>query len=406
MGSTFDQSLDRIRKRLRDPDGAIWSDHLIRVTWNSIQKELSRKLPQLLCRFESYPVPQFEVRWSYMHDWEYRHLDLDAVTWPCLVYDQTLRKVICHVWESSYSIDAILYEFGEGAFGETDFGATAEGGTTDDGYHHTHFWEAGQVVTSDPLRIRLHKRFYRATLVAYDGQHLAAITEGEAAADPYYKTSTGKPVAYYRPDGFHNDLVLYPRPASCTFNEPGDRDNNHYAVTEDWEIDDYYLTGPAYRPEYFHEQEPDGIFGIHGWEYNYHMTGVTHAPDGAAVLSKEDDESETEDVDDYLVIVSEIVPDDVPEEESAWGENLDYPEWAVKYLEYGTLARLYGADTDGFIPSLRDYWDARYQVGLKVLDKFVKRSIYANRPSRLGGATKQRFGRHPSLPSGYPRCDP
>ena len=402
MGKSFNESLTRIRRRLRDTDKSIWSDDLLRVFWNDIQKELVRKLPQLLCRFEAYPAPQFVMDYSYTHNWEYRQIDPDRETWPCLVYDQTLRMVVTHVWESAYSIDAILYYFGEGSFGESEFGATVEGGTTDDGYRHTLWWEPGQVVTAEPMRIRLDRQFHRAKLVAYDGVMLDGLTETEVAEHHYYKTETGTPIYYYRPDDFSNDVIMYPRPAGPTFNEPGDRDDNHYAASEDWEIDDYYLVGPAYRPEYMHEQEPDGIYGTHGWEWNDHMTEVRFGPDDARVLERVNDVSEDIDTDDYFNIIYEFVPNDVPEEDAAWGEFLPYPEWAVKYLEYGTLERAYGADTDGFIPSLRDYWGVRYQVGIKVLERFIRRSIFSGRVNQLGGYTRKPGRVYPTLGHHYP----
>jgi hypothetical protein len=78
-----------------------------------------------------------------------------------------------------------------------------------------------------------------------------------------------------------------------------------------------------------------------------------------------------------------------------------FPDFLVKYIEYATLERAYGDDTDGFIPSLRDYWKARKEIGLKALQKYQRLTL-GDRDYRLGGAPKPSSSKRLRLPDGYP----
>ena len=102
---------------------------------------------------------------------------------------------------------------------------------------------------------------------------------------------------------------------------------------------------------------------------------------------------------DALFLAYDFAPKEIT---SFYGSDCDWPDWSLKYVMYGTLERAFGADTDGYIPSLRDYWKARKDIGIEALKRF-KRMRLTDRDYRLGGAARKvPRGRGPSLPAGYP----
>jgi len=454
-GTSFDDSLTRMRRRLRDPNGNIWSDQLLRYYWNDVQRDVLRKMPELLCRWESQPFPQFIMEMSYIHDWEYRHVDPDKENYQAMAYWQEGAAVVSFPWEPGYPDSQSI---------------------ADDGYRNMLWWEAGQKLCGEPARIFLDRYFHEALVVTYDEDVLEPLTESEAAQDRFYKTSIGDPIRYYRPDDYSNSLIMWPRPSSITFNETTflTQDLSSYSVTEDWEASDFYVSGVAYRAYQLHDRESYGIYGVHGWEYSTEINAFAYSyswedkewgvggwlnpyfadetsygiwgtqafeyeyvflastagpnsatvlertpsryttwltsfyggPDDAVVIEKIDDTSEEVTNADHMTIIYRYAAKDIPEETASWGEFLPYPVWAVKYLEAGVLERAYGADTDGFIPSLRDYWALRYRIGIQILRRFVNASISADRRFVVGKTTQNKRYRHPTLPSAYPRVYP
>jgi len=85
----------------------------------------------------------------------------------------------------------------------------------------------------------------------------------------------------------------------------------------------------------------------------------------------------------------------------------DFPDFLKKYIRYGVISRAYGANTDGRIQSLSDYWSIRYLAGVEATKKF-SRNRNNDRDYRLitGGASTRRTRRHPRLPSTYPVTNP
>lgn len=55
-----------------------------------------------------------------------------------------------------------------------------------------------------------------------------------------------------------------------------------------------------------------------------------------------------------------------------WNGN---PSVFLKYIEYGTLERCFGADNDGFIPSLRDYWKMRKEAGIQAIHRMLRMRV-------------------------------
>ena len=56
-------------------------------------------------------------------------------------------------------------------------------------------------------------------------------------------------------------------------------------------------------------------------------------------------------------------------------------------IEYATLERCFGADTDGYIPSLKGYWANRKKIGIEAI-KLFKNMRTTDRDYRMGGWTE------------------
>jgi hypothetical protein len=83
-------------------------------------------------------------------------------------------------------------------------------------------------------------------------------------------------------------------------------------------------------------------------------------------------------------------------------EESDFPEYFLHYVEAAVLARAYGADTDGFIPSLRDYWQMRKEMGLRAIRLFLGQKAKDRKYAMGGFPRARRTTRGPRLPDRYP----
>lgn len=330
--TTFNDSLTRIRRFLRDTNGDIWDDAQIMRYWNHVQADLAVKTG-ILEHAEAYRYPP-RYTWGYMWDWEWQYTEGDRL--QVLLQWQASGEVVCYPWEAGYWLE--------------------NSETPDDGYRMTQPWESGYGDPADPIPIPLNSRMHKAKLVAFDEEQVEPALQRELAnSDPHYKTAEGSPTHYYLIDGERMQFCLYPRP-SVVWDDPDLADT---------------LTDTG---------------GINVW-----TEGILDTGDGAGIIT---DEIATEDA---LFALYTAIPYDVQD----YSDTLEWPEWLVHYVEAGVLERAFGADTDGFIPSLRDYWKMRREVGLKMIQRF-QRMKQSNRDYRLGGATKVTRSRGGRLPSGYP----
>ena len=228
--------------------------------------------------------------------------------------------------------------------------------TPDDGDRITQSWEAHYCTPADPPGILFHAKFDKMKFLAYDQEKLEPIDEKHLRdTDRWYRTKTGLTTHYWRADDFSNLFYLYPRPSAVTIQEPDVTD------TFDDEL------GINYMAELWLDESDYGA--------------VTD------VIATED----------ALFAIYTAQPNDIVETTDV----SDFPDYLTKYVEYGTLERAYGADTDGFIPSLRDYWKLRKEIGLKALAKFQRLTL-SDRDYRLGGQPKPQSSRRLRLPEGYP----
>lgn len=336
--STFSDEITIIRRFLRDPDGNIWSDNDIQTFWNGAQHEIASKAGYIE-KVNTYKYPP-EWTYSYMHDWEKQTVDGDR--YQCLIPWEADGSVVCYPWESSYWLDSER--------------------TPDSGYRFANPWE-GVLCGSpaDVIPIPLHDRFNEMKFMAYDQDELEPTDRRKLSLeDGFYRTATGTSIRYWHPDEERNQVVPYPRPSNVTY-------------------DDGSLTDTF-----------DDAGGIVTWE----EAAIDEADIGLV--------AETLDTDNKFLAVFEEIPEDVSSDPGDWTiDEIDFPAFLVKYIRYGALERCFGADTDGFIPSLRDYWQARKDLGIRAIKRF-KSMRRADRDYRLGGGRRRIISRHPRLPAEYP----
>ena len=338
--ATFSSELTIIRRFLRDPSGDIWSDTDILTYWNDALLELARKVGYQE-KVHSYKYPP-EWTYSYMRDWEWTFAEGDK--YQCLIPWQARKATVCYPWEATYFL--------------------TNSDVADDGARFIHPWEAFYLAPADSVPSPFHAKFHKAKFIAYDERGLTPTTRKELAeGDSHYKTAAGTPVYYWRPDEQSNQIVIYPRASSVTWDDGG------------------LLREPT-------EALAD-ISGLNTW-------AEAHVDEGDTGII-----TDTIDTEDRLFMVFEAVPETIPADSGRWSEEMDWPAFLSKYVRYGTLERCFGADTDGFIPTLRDYWNLRKEVGIKAIKRF-KSLRTSDRTYQLGGGRRLRQSRHPRLPSSYP----
>lgn len=335
--TTFSDELTIIRRFLRDPDGNIWTDADIRTYWNDAALELATKAGYLE-QVNAYRYPP-EWTFSYMTDWEYQYANGDR--YQCLLAWQARNMTVCYPWEAGYFLSS--------------------SDTPDSGYRFTHPWEGHAVGSpADVVPSSLHARFHAMKFLAFDEQELAPTTRKELGElDGFYRTSAGTAVCYWMPDEEGNQIVLYPRPSAVVWDED--------------EVEDSFADAGGIVT-WEEAALPDGETGV---------TTLTISPE------------------DNLFAVFESIPRTVGDDAGSWQEELDWPGFMTKYVRYGTLERCFGADTDGFIPSLRDFWQLRKELGVRAIRRF-KSMRRKDRDYQLGAGKSKERSRHPRLPASYP----
>lgn len=275
---------------------------------------------------------------SYMRDWEHQYADGDR--YRCLLDWQARDMTACYPWEAGYFL--------------------TNSSTPDSGYRFTHPWEG--ISTGSPADVipsPFHDRFHAMKFFAYDEDELTYIDRKRLAErDGFYRTASGTAAHYWIPDEQSNQFIIYPRPS----------------VTWDY-------SGLLFEPTDTYDD--DG--GINTWT----EAEVDYADSGVITL--------TLDTEGMVFSVFEYIPKEVEAHE----DEIDWPDFLVKYFRHAALERCYSADTDGFIPSLRDYWRMRKELGIKAIKRF-KGMRKQDRDYRMGGGKSGTRSRHPRLPAEYP----
>ena len=341
--------LTKVRRFLRDPDGNIWSDAFLKHLWNDVQKDVQNRIG-ILEDVIAQRIPDL-YHCSYLYDWEWSYLPSQYSE-----FFQALRKhdeyVFCHAWEpqeiTSISSDAV------------ELGA-----------HCTQPWEAfmGQTVAEE-IRMKFPKNFRDVKFMAYDEAPIIPTTRKLVQSmDSSYLTTTGTVLYYYEYESLDRSYVLYPKPSTAF-------------------VDDPTGEGIAFYVEDDTEDTTVGTIAI--------RTGSSESGNvGASV--------DVIGIQDNILMVYDVSPTDV----DSISSEIDFPDYVTKYIRFGVVGRAYDANTDGRIVSLARFWNNRYEIGIKTLERFMRKRRQ-DRDYRLttkpSGTIKRR--RWPRLPSTYPDVGP
>lgn len=292
---------------------------------------------QLAKILERVEANYFPPEYDYSFQWDWERQHLEGDMHQALTVYQQTGDVITHPWESGYWLTT--------------------NDNPDDGYRFTHPWEGAQTDSpADVIPMRMHTRYQRMKYFAYDEEPLqSAQIRDIAANDPHWKTRSGQPTHYVFSDETENLYFLYPRPSNVTWQE-----------TEEGDVFD----------------DDGGLHYDFGWLYESD-TGLT---------------TDAIDTDNAVFTVY----DAIPYEMTAWdSEDCDIPEVLRKYVEYATLERCFGADTDAFIPTLRDYWQMRKNAGIEAIKRMMRMRT-KDRDYQFGGSRPTVRVRGGSLGAHYP----
>lgn len=425
--------LVRARRYLRDPEALIWDAEQLCLYWNEAKDEIAQKTGYFT-RARTLRYPSQGIM-TYQWDWEYEYTHADRL--PAYKMFRVLQQsdmIITYPWEATYS--------------------TTDIDSTDEQYRVTQWWEAYYATSAEPPKVVISDNLVAIRYAAFDNSTITHRDERVIKqGDGYYKTTQGEAQNYYFTDDVSKEIVIYPVPTidlnayltsdgvyvtvggayvtvedsfSSVFNNELLKDTVSFyadkAYTHAWEDtydhagDDPYLFGTysttdkmtfMYTWEYDlaegHEptEDPNTYRFMYYWEY---PTATGNLP-GFANASDEADTVTTDELttDSNLFLIYDYLPADVVDYED---DITDIPEYLVHVIIAGMLERAFGADCDGFIPTLRDYWKMRKEIGIKAINLF-KSLKYRDRDYRLGGYD-QSHGRkrYPQLPSYFPATYP
>jgi hypothetical protein len=396
-----------MRRFLRDPEGDVWSADQLLLYWNSAQIEVAAKLGYMERAMTLRYPSQFVL--SYLHEWEYQYTG-GSLTPVDKIGLESGDYVMSFPWEAAY--DATT----------TD--------AVDDGARLTQQWEASYSNPSEVLRVHLSDDIESVKYAAFDEDTIEQTNERTiSSGDGYYKTTTGEAEYYYFPDKMHNCVVVYPRPVialddSVTITHSGIIAHHKSLMTgnaylHDWENDNAYPGSNAFRLGSNYDDTKVFLFDWElsvladtdgqeiddtedykycwGWELSYDDEIPDLDYDMAdEVVTDDDADISTE---DNLFLIYKYHPKPVVD---VADDLTDFPEYILHIVRAATLERAYGADTDGYIPSLREYWKLRKDIGIETIKVFMrKRSV--DRDYRFGSYQSTSGDRRwPKLPAGYP----
>ena len=128
-------------------------------------------------------------------------------------------------------------------------------------------------------------------------------------------------------------------------------------------------------------------------------TGTVIDAESSYLTSKEGLAVDLYDADDNLTIVYSKSPTELQDSDD---ESM-YPRFLRKYIEYETLEMAFKANTDGYAPSLAEYWEMRKMAGMMAIEKYKNKRTY-DRDFQLKtkGIPDRNVRRRPRLPDAYP----
>jgi len=311
-------------------------------------------------------------------------------------------------------------------------------GTSSNGDAWVQPWEAWMLSSSEvdiAPPIWFPDGFHKAVGVYWDKLPIIPTTKKELQKeDRTFRSRQGEPQFYYRTEKLENYFHLYPMPSSVDWDdlEPNvvkvtyvgtvDWENTYYpcqfltiedSTNEQWHTfawesnpasssDDWEQSEVS--SDLFHDigMDGDSVDGAALWDGDADESGdfgIIIDEDGSAVTSDKGAGTDIIDPDGQLLVISKKTPVDLAEEDD---ESM-LPSYIQKYTEYGALEMAFRANTDGYIPSLADYWGMRKQIGFNLIRRFrVKRRIDRTYVMQTHDIPARNVRRHPKLPDTYP----
>lgn len=334
-------NLANLRRYLRDPDGTIWPDATLLMYWQKALVEVAQKTGVLVVA-ESRPWPPV-FEWSITHRWEEQFLEENAV-WRPFWFAENLGITVTRQWEAAWNESS--------ATGDTS------------GVMVTQPWESAYATTEQVLPCKVGNHHFRTRFAAYDEEPIRQITQTSLGRhDSFYHKRRGTPTHFYWHDETRMEMALYPTPTP---------------VITDIAIGDIFGHSSSYQ---------EGVSTAYG---------ITLFRDDLTETATVGIVAQSVDTANALLLVYELYPivDSIYDE-------TDAPEWLRHTLECAVLSYAFGADTDGFIPSLRDYWKQRKEIGIASA-KRIKSAAMRDRVIVRGGGVQRRARVEPRLPSEYP----
>lgn len=237
----------------------------------------------------------------------------------------------------------------------------------DEEWIYTHPWEVWEgAVSSKSPPFPFPRNMHNVLQLFLDYQPLYSVDKREVmeSVSDWFKRESARPEWYYRDELDVQQFFIYPRPST--------RGEDDAPVNE-------------------------GVYGVDESEET--TWDMQFPPDNDVWLPAID----YIDGSDNIVLVFDITPAELNE----YDDESDFPEYLRRYIRYGVLSRAYGANTDGRIQSLSDWWGRRYQEGIDTI-RFFSRNILQDRIYRMvtqdpAETNRGRRKREPRLPDGYQR---
>jgi hypothetical protein len=335
--------LTRIRRFLRDPDSLIWDDNFLLNLFNDVQEEIQNRT-HFLENLQALRIPQL-FQFSYLYDWEWPFLPGGQSQFYQAFYQHQQAN---HVYQNNWEIQQVW---------QTNVDVES------DGAHTTQQWELFYDDPGDQLKIRFPNDHRETKFIAYDRKPITQRYLREIQSrDSSYRTHEGVPLYYYV-DELDNSLTLYPRPTQANW-----IDGNGVAQFGDEDTVNSEAGTILRRYDTTLSQDGGIAVDIIDAEYNVFLVYEQNTAD--------------------LTSINDSSP---------------FPVYLRKYIEYGVLAKAYGANTDGRIRSLAEYWENRFEIGIKAIKK-LQTKRFADRQyfMKTKGAYSYSKPSHPRLPSTYP----
>ena len=414
----FEKQLRRIQRFLRDPTAKIWSRELIRSLYNDTQRDMQTR-SGLLEDVTVLRLPPL-YQWAYIFDWESAHLPKGASSKMVLRTFPQTGAAHCYRWEAQL-LSGVAPD------------------VADEGSQFTQAWEAWLVSTpGQAVPIPFPANFHTTKLIAYDQKPIEYEDKRLIMKrDNDFLARSGDPVAYYREGLLENSFIPYPRPSTVVWNDPvtnptstdvvythafestfattlsvntarfGFFDSvNERQYVMRWEAGATEPIAGVTRGMWLFERTTgsDELFGmVHFFSPDTIAenldTGTIVKREGSLVSGELGITVDVLDEKDAFLLIYDIDPTEISEGK----QESDFPVFLRKYIEHGVLARAYGANTDGRIRSLSDYWRFRYNLSFEVLKRYrTSRRSQRNYRLRTQDVRPTQIRRRPRLPSTYP----